>query len=218
MNIESILSLPKTFYVNFKYFSFNIAIKRPVKVSYHTKIININGSITLMGNIKTGMISIGYAKVGVFDATYSRSILDIGGKINFKGVAIFGQGSKICVEEGGILTIGDNYINSAEGTIHCKKQIIIGDNTVSYDTFITDTDSHATIDTQTKKVSSAESPVFVGDNVWIGMKASVLKGSKISDGSIVAACSLVNKVFEEENILLAGIPAKCVKQNRILKR
>lgn len=219
MNLESIMSLPITLYLNFKYFPYKVAIKRPIKISYRTKINNCKGSIKLNGKIVPGMITFGYSKVGIFDSNYSRGVLDINGTIEFINRAIFGQGSKVCVENGGLLTIGNNYINSAEGTIHCKKDIRIGNNvTVSYNTFITDTDSHSTCDTLTNEVFSDECPVSIGDNVWIGMKATVLKGSKISNGSIVAACSVVNRAFEEINVVIAGIPAKIVKQNRTIKR
>ena len=40
-----------------------------------------------------------------------------------------------------------------------------------------------------------------------------MKDVKISRNSVVAYGSLVTKKFEQENVLLAGIPAKIVKEN-----
>lgn len=52
-----------------------------------------------------------------------------------------------------------------------------------------------------------ESPIFIGDNVWIGVNVIVLKGVKISNGAIVAANAVVNS-FIPENEIWAGVPAK----------
>ena len=50
------------------------------------------------------------------------------------------------------------------------------------------------------------------------MRSLILKGAKISDGSVVGAMSLVNKKFEEENIVLAGVPARKIRGNVSWKR
>jgi acetyltransferase-like isoleucine patch superfamily enzyme len=52
-------------------------------------------------------------------------------------------------------------------------------------------------------------PVEIGDDVWIGMKASVMKGVKIGRGAIVAAHSVVVKDVEPFSIV-AGVPARPV--------
>lgn len=41
MNILSILSIPKSVYINLKVFDFKTAIKLPILVSYNTKLIGI---------------------------------------------------------------------------------------------------------------------------------------------------------------------------------
>ncbi len=54
-------------------------------------------------------------------------------------------------------------------------------------------------------------PVKIGNNVWIGMNAVVLKGVTIGDNSIVAAGSVVTKDVPA-NVIVAGNPAVIVKQ------
>ncbi|MBO7509043.1 MAG: acetyltransferase [Alphaproteobacteria bacterium] len=41
-------------------------------------------------------------------------------------------------------------------------------------------------------------PVFIGDNVWIGMHSLILPGVKIEEGAIVAAGSVVTKSVPTE--------------------
>lgn len=53
---------------------------------------------------------------------------------------------------------------------------------------------------------------MIGNYVWIGMQSILLKGSNIPTGTIIAARFLVNKVFNTENAIYAGHPAKLVKE------
>ncbi|MBQ8668401.1 acyltransferase, partial [bacterium] len=48
---------------------------------------------------------------------------------------------------------------------------------------------------------------------WVGMRVMILKGAVIPKGSVVGAMSMVNKKFEEENILIAGTPAEKIRSD-----
>jgi acetyltransferase-like isoleucine patch superfamily enzyme len=54
-------------------------------------------------------------------------------------------------------------------------------------------------------------PVFIGNNVWIGMNACILPGVTIGDNSIVGSGSVVTKNVPE-NQVWAGNPAKFIKK------
>ncbi|MEP6955368.1 MAG: DapH/DapD/GlmU-related protein, partial [Chthoniobacterales bacterium] len=54
-------------------------------------------------------------------------------------------------------------------------------------------------------------PVVIGDNVWIGMNAIILKGVTIGENSVVAAGAVVSKSVPA-NVVVAGNPAVVVKQ------
>lgn len=53
-------------------------------------------------------------------------------------------------------------------------------------------------------------PIIIGENVWIGAKATVLKNVVIGNNSVIGANSLVNKSFPD-NSVIAGVPAGLIK-------
>ena len=160
------------------------------------------------------MCKVGFAVVGIFDKRHSPAILKINGKLTLKGKATFGQGSKICIGPGGHLTIGEGYINTAEGTILCYDSITIGkDVSVSWNTTIMDTDFHPIQDLSTNKQSKITGEISIGDHVCIGMGSTLLKNTTVPDGCIIGARTLVNKKFTEPNVLIAGNPGMVKKRN-----
>ncbi len=44
-------------------------------------------------------------------------------------------------------------------------------------------------------------------------RITILKRTNLPDGTIVAANSLINKEFSEQNTLIGGVPAKVLKSN-----
>lgn len=59
-----------------------------------------------------------------------------------------------------------------------------------------------------------ESDIIIGNDVWFATRAVVLPGTKIGDGSIVAAGAVVKGEFPPMSII-AGSPAKIVSQREI---
>jgi acetyltransferase-like isoleucine patch superfamily enzyme len=53
-------------------------------------------------------------------------------------------------------------------------------------------------------------PIFIGDNVYIGIKSIIMPGVKIGNNCIIAAGSIVTKNIPE-NSVYGGIPAKFIK-------
>ena len=54
-------------------------------------------------------------------------------------------------------------------------------------------------------------PIVVGNNVWIGSHATILKGVTIGDGAIVAAGAVVTKDVPA-NTIVGGVPAKPIRK------
>jgi acetyltransferase-like isoleucine patch superfamily enzyme len=74
-----------------------------------------------------------------------------------------------------------------------------------------DGDGHEIYDSDVALVNPPK-PIVVGDNVWIGADVTLLKGAKLPNGTIVGYRSVITKAFEEKNLLLAGSPARILKQ------
>ena len=95
-----------------------------------------------------------------------------------------------------------------------NNKISIGnDCQISYRIIIRSTDGHTIYNTNTRSVINYAEDVYIGDHVWIGAGAMILKRSTIPSNCVIGACSLVNKKFTEEYCVIAGNPAKIVKHN-----
>lgn len=207
-----LLSFPKTIYFNLKYLSFKEAIKLPVLVSYNTLLSGTEGEI-LLKNPNLFGVKIGFGGVGIFDKQKSRTIWSVNGKVVFEGSANIGHGSKISVNKSGVLTLGDNFVISAESTIVCSNTIKFGLNTLmSWDALFMDTDFHKIYDLQ-GRVINEDKPIIVGDNVWIGCRCTILKGASIPNNTVIAAGSLVSKSFYKEGTVIGGNPPTLLKEN-----
>ena len=63
-------------------------------------------------------------------------------------------------------------------------------------------------------INNPKDGVYIEDHVWIGRNVNLLKNTYIPKNSVVGACSIVNKSFKgKENVIIAGIPAKIVKED-----
>ena len=217
---KKILSIPKSFWVSSHFFPLKEAIKLPVFVRYNTKIQSLKGTIKIKsGGVNTAMLRVGFGGVGIYDKKYSRTILTIKGTVVLNGRATLGHGSVLSVQENATVTFGDNFCNTAEGKIVCKKSITFGDNVLtSWETLIMDTDWHAIQNTQFGEVYPCTEEIVIGNNAWICTRSTVLKGAVIPDGCIVGANTLCTKKFTEENTIIAGNPANVRKKNVTLYR
>ena len=62
-------------------------------------------------------------------------------------------------------------------------------------------------------VTSCSSSVIIGDNCWLCMGGTILKGAKLGDYCILGAESLlVSDLGKEKYVVAAGHPAKIIKR------
>lgn len=203
----------KTIYFNFKYLPFRLAIKMPVLVSKRVFLLVTSGKLIFDCPIRTGLIHIGYGKVGIFDKKVSRSIWEVQGNVIFKGKCDIGHGSKISVGKLGTLILGENFAITAESTIIAFSKIQFGNNCLlSWDILVMDTDFH-TIKDELGNIINNPRPIIVGDKVWIGCRCLILKGAIIPNNCVIGANSTITKVLEKNYCLYAGNPCKILKEN-----
>ncbi|CAD7767296.1 MAG: 2,3,4,5-tetrahydropyridine-2,6-dicarboxylate N-acetyltransferase [Candidatus Argoarchaeum ethanivorans] len=96
--------------------------------------------------------------------------------------------------------------------IAATKSIIIGDRVLcGANVTISDTDRHSVNSLERfQKEPPAAKPVFIGDDVWLGMNVVVLKGVTIGNGTVVSANSVVTHTLPE-NVIAGGHPAVVLK-------
>jgi acetyltransferase-like isoleucine patch superfamily enzyme len=129
----------------------------------------------------------------------------------------FNRGGSIWIEDydcevriGENSTFEDVHIAATEP----KSKIIIGkDCMFAYNIDLRTGDSHSIIDSMTNERINYAQDIVIGNHVWIASHVSILKGGCISNNSVVATRAVVTKSFNDENILIGGIPAKKIKQN-----
>ena len=125
-----------------------------------------------------------------------------------------GSGNKIRCHEGN-LRIGDKCVFGKDNTVNAYLDIELGEAALAADwVYICDFDhAFGDIHLPIKDQGIVKAPVRIGRDVWIGQKASVLKGVTIGDGCVVAAHALVNKDVPPYSVVV-GAPARVVK-NRL---
>jgi acetyltransferase-like isoleucine patch superfamily enzyme len=120
----------------------------------------------------------------------------------------FRTGIFLSVNKGARLEIGSGRTNR-DVDITCFNSIKIGNNVlISKGVMIRDSDSHTII----KQGYCQSKPIVIGNNVWIGMRAVILKGVTIGEGSIVAAGAVVTKDIPPHTVA-GGVPARVIREN-----
>jgi acetyltransferase-like isoleucine patch superfamily enzyme len=145
---------------------------------------------------------------------YTNSTLKIaeGGVLHVSGKFKFHTGAFIVVNKNARLEIGSGYTNN-NAEINCFKHISIGNNVaISKGVIIRDSDNHEIIGND----NPISQPIIIGNHVWIGLGAMILKGVTIGDGAIIAAGAVVTKDVPP-NTIVAGVPAKVIRTGVVWK-
>lgn len=130
---------------------------------------------------------------------------------------------KINCNTEGLITIGNFTSIREKSIINCNKQIDIGNYCFIGDrVLIQDNDSHPEEPELRRRQSieisnelsdtrmSKNDPIVIGDGVWIGTGAIILKGVKIGENSIIGAGAVVTKDVPPMYIA-AGNPCKLIR-------
>ena len=134
---------------------------------------------------------------------------------------VFGFGGANRLGSGGIMlqtrvpeaeiTIGQGNTFSNNTVLCAVKSIRIGDNCrIGDDVVMYDADFHELNPATRDRSAGVVKPVVIGNNVWIGSRAMVLRGALIGDNAVIGAMSLVTKDIPP-NCVAAGIPAEVTR-------
>lgn len=159
-----------------------------------TACLNINNYLYLNQPWENDQVLMSTIKIG------KHAFLKVSNGFRIRG------GAYISVADNAVLELGSGSINR-NSNIACFNHIIIGDDvTISENVVIRDSDNHEII----RNGFTMDSPIVIGNHVWIGINSTILKGVHIGSGSVVAAGSVVTTDVPDRCIV-GGVPAKILK-------
>ena len=176
---------------------------RGKKIIAHTNaIIDGIGNINTLGNLYLGTQYVGFSHSK--DITY----LNVRGTLTVNSRFLIGRGCRVDIGPNAICELGSGYIN-VNSKIVISHGLKIGNNvSIAWDCEFLDDDFHQLFwDGKKEK----ENKIEIGDHVWIGSGVKILKGVKIGNNNVIAAGTIVTKSFTDQNVLIAGNPARIVK-------
>ncbi len=144
-----------------------------------------------------------------------------GSRIRFGTRGSFTRGRGLVLADGfsafvdGPLTIGDDVYVNRDCTIAVLAGLVIGDRCRFGERVSIHDEDHLAGAGDGYRVS----PVRIGDDVWLGANAVVLRGVSIGDGAVVAAGAVVRGDVPP-GALAVGVPARVVRtaDRRSVKR
>lgn len=165
-------------------------------------------NIVIRGNGNT--ISIGSSTLTGVGAAISGD----GNAINIgDGCILLGLGL-VCEDDGNGINIGaatqihgSTELAAIEGTLISIGTTCLFSRGIHFRTG----DSHSLTDLEGRRINPSRD-ITIGDHVWVGMNVTVLKGSSVPDRSVIGACSVVSGSFDGPHCVIAGHPARVVRE------
>ena len=107
-----------------------------------------------------------------------------------------------------------SYFN---GPLHAivseRRNLFVGsDSLFSFGIWLRTADPHLIYDAETHKRINPSRSIVIGDHVWIGQNALILKGSSVGSGSIISANCVISGKTVGSNCIYAGNPGRPIKR------
>lgn len=190
-------------YVKLNYFSSNL--QRDKNVFFYpmkgTKLdIDRTARIELHGDLYFGNNLFKGSKRETYLKLMKDSLFVINGEVKIN------YGAFLQAHPNSVIQIGKSVINT-DSVIIAQKEIKIG-NDVLMGRMVTifDSDFHPIYDENGIR-SNPPRKVEIGDHVWIGIKATILKGTKIKEGAVISANALVGGIVKA-NTMYGTLPGQ----------
>ena len=125
-----------------------------------------------------------------------------------------GDGTVFRAHEG-TLRIGDKCVFGQNNTVNCHLDVSIGSECIVADSVYIGDFDHRTDSTAVpiRSQGLTKSPVTIDSDVWLGVKSTILRGSHIGRGSVIAANAVVRGEIPEFSIA-GGVPATVLVDRR----
>jgi acetyltransferase-like isoleucine patch superfamily enzyme len=177
---------------------------------------------------------------GMLNAKYARLLLRLGWwklrlgrRLRLEGVAFIGPGCSLEVRRGAVLelgrwswlghgckvrchegfvSIGAKSVLGQECTISAYQHVSIGRECVIADRVMLIDFDHGMVEVERpiRLQGIYKRDVRVGNNVWIGYGACILRGITVGDNAVIGTSAVVTKPVPE-NAVVAGVPARVIR-------
>lgn len=119
--------------------------------------------------------------------------------------------ANIRVDYGYNIYIGENFYSNHDLTILDVAPVTIGDNCMIAPGVHIYTATHPIDPMERNSGLEYAKPVVIGDNCWIGGRSIINPGVTIGNNVVIASGTVVTKDVPD-NVVVAGVPAKVIKQ------
>ena len=111
------------------------------------------------------------------------------------------------------LRLGSNVSINHNSFLSCEGGLTIGSNvSIAHGVSILTTEhSYSARNMPIKFQPLVEREVIIGNDIWIGAKATILAGVRVANGTIVAAGAVVTRDVTQSNTIVGGVPARTIK-------
>lgn len=122
-----------------------------------------------------------------------------------------GADNRLRAHEGSV-RVGPKVVLGRDNVVNAYLDVEIGENALLSDwIYVTDFDHrYADLNVPIRKQGIVKGPVRIGSDVWIGEKASVLRGADIGTGSVIGSQTLVKGTVPPFSVAV-GRPARVIK-------
>jgi acetyltransferase-like isoleucine patch superfamily enzyme len=137
--------------------------------------------------------------------------IEPGGQIRFGRFVWIGDETKIRCHEG-VVEIGAKTVMGQECTISAYQRVRIGEQCVIADRamFIDFDHGIVEVDRPIRLQGIYKRDVEVGNNVWIGYGACILRGVSVGDNAVIGTNAVVAKDVPA-NAIVGGVPARIIR-------
>jgi acetyltransferase-like isoleucine patch superfamily enzyme len=139
------------------------------------------------------------------------------GRVDFGRFVWIGDRTKIRCHEG-LVEIGAKSVLGQECTISAYQRVRIGEQCVIADRAMFIDFDHGVVEVERpiRLQGIYKRDVEVGNNVWIGYGACILRGVQVGDNSVIGTNSVVTKDVPA-NAVVGGIPARILRMREAPK-
>jgi len=129
------------------------------------------------------------------------------------GTLVVGDRTAICanvqiIVHSGRMEIGADGFVGAGAVLACDQSLSIGrDALIAEYVTVRDHDHRTDSGAPYRTQGATTAPVAIGDNVWLGAKATVLKGVTIGDGAVAGAGAVITRDVAAGTTVV-GVPAR----------